>query len=68
MSKGDGDDFANLVMKIRSLLYKQTLNEEYESSKEDEKRKQLVELEAQYEKLSVAQKESKQEMQLLEQQ
>lgn len=66
-SKCDGEGFTNLVVKIKSLLHEQTLDESNESSKETEKKKQeLLELETQYEKLSMAQEELKQKMQLLE--
>ena len=59
-SKCEEDDFTNLVGKVRSLLYEQTLDENEQRSKKAEKKKQeLLELETQYGKLSAAHKELK---------
>ncbi|CAB4022110.1 Hypothetical predicted protein [Paramuricea clavata] len=59
--------FLDLVEKIKSLLYEQTLDKSNEDTEKAEKNKQeLVELETQYEQLSKAQEELKQKMQLLE--
>ena len=66
-SKCQVDGFSNLVEKIESLLYEQTLDKNNESWEEAKKKKQeLIELETQYEQLSKAQEELKQKMQLLE--
>jgi hypothetical protein len=66
-SKCDENEFLNLVEKIKLLFYEQTLDKSNKETGKAEKNKQeLVELETQYEKLSKAQEELKQRMQLLE--
>ena len=69
-SKCYGDAFTNLVAKVKSLLFQQTLEETNvsDSSKEAEKKRQeLLELESQYDRLSMEQEKLKQKMQILEQ-
>ena len=66
-SKCEGDQFSNLVEKIKSLFYEQTLDKSEEISEEAKKKKrELIELATQYKQLSKAQEELKQKMQLLE--